>query len=365
MLGTIWNLIIYAPIHNLLTYLYVVTGSLGLSTFILIILIRILLWPMVTKQYKDTKKIRSIQPRLDELKEKYKDNPTGMAQAQQNVYKEINYNPLGCFTNFLIQIPILIALYQSVLAFTKSGVTPQTMTGLYPLVAEKLHATGQTSFATDLFGIHLLSSPGSTFSHGLFTTAAIPYLILLVLLGLSNLLPTLVSMKLMNTQVPKVKKKEDKTDTEAMQEAFSSSLNTSTLYVMPIMLTVSMTPLPSIVSVYMIAQNVVSTGQQLLVKYLHDKELHRKLVSVLTKQYSYELQKAEETTGRLLKLSPAINFLADELGEFGTVKTNSVKIHGIPFEKVLKQKKDVGAALLIFDKMARDPEHAEEILKNS
>ncbi|MFZ6022620.1 MAG: YidC/Oxa1 family membrane protein insertase [Patescibacteria group bacterium] len=365
MLGNIWNFLIYGPIHNLLTYLYVITGSLGLSTFILIIVIRIVLWPMVAKQYRDTKKIRSIQPRLDELKEKYKNDPTGMAQAQQAVYKEINYNPLGCFTNFLIQIPVLIALYQSVLAFTKSGVTPQNMPGLYPFVEQILKGTGQSSFATDLFGIQLLLSPGSIFSNGLFASPAIPYLILLLILGLSNMLPTLVSMKLMNTQVPKVKKNEAKTDAETMQEAFSSSLNTSTLYVMPVMLTLSMTPLPSIVSVYMIAQNIISTVQQLLVKYLHDKKLSKKLVTVLKNKYSYSNADAEPTAAKLLRLSQSINFLADELGEFDHIKTLSVKIHDIPFEKVLKKIKDPAKALLLFDRMAKTPEKAEEILSQA
>jgi len=365
MLGTLWNIVIYAPIHNLLTYLYVLTGSLGLSTFLLIVIIRIVLWPMVAKQYRDTKKIRSLQPRLDELKAKYKDKPREMAQAQQAVYKEINYNPLGCFTNFLVQLPILIALYQSVLAFTKSGVTPETMPGLYPFVAEKLMALGQSSFATDLFGIQLLATPGSKFADGLFSPTAIPYLILLLLLGIANVLPTYISMKVMNTQVPKVQKKGTQNDSEAMQQAFSSSLNTSTLYVMPVMLTFSMTPLPSIVSVYMIAQNLVSTTQQLIIKFLHDKGLSKKLVAVLTSKHGYSAEDALMVTKRLLKLPAAINFLADELGEFGEFKTTTVKVHDIPFERVMKKKKDPAEALFLFGKMAKDPENAEKLFSEN
>jgi len=366
MLGDIWNLLIYSPIHNLLTYLYVITGSLGLSTFILIIIIRVLLWPMVAKQYRDTKKIRSLQPRLDELKAKYKDKPTEMAQAQQAVYKEINYNPLGCFTNFLVQLPILIALYQSVLAFTKVGVTPENMPGLYPFVAEKLQAMGQTVFSTDLFGIQLLATPGSKFADGFFSPTALPYLLLLALLGLANVLPTYISMKVMNTQVPKVRKKDAvRSETETMQDAFSSSLSTSTLYIMPLMLTLSMTPLPSIVSVYMIAQNLVSTTQQLIIKYFHDRGLSKKMTKLLIEKHSYSQQDALMVTKQLLKLSAAINFLADEFGEFGVFKTTTVKVHDIPFDRVLSKKKDPIEALLLFDKMAKDPEKAEELLASN
>jgi len=366
MLGNFWNTIIFAPIHNLLTYLYVITGSLGLSTFLLIVIIRLLLWPMVAKQYRDTKKVRSIQPRLDELKVKYKDKPTEMAQAQQAIYKEINYNPLGCLTNFVLQIPILIALYQSVIAFTKAGVTPLNMPGLYPFIAERLIATGQTMFSTDLFGIKLLASPGSMFAQGFFTGSALPYLSLLAFLALSNVLPTIVSLKVMNTQVPKVRKKDaTKNDTEAMQDAFSSSLNTSTLYIMPLMLTLSMTPLPSIVSVYMIAQNFVSTAQQLLVKYFHDKTLAKKLMTFLTANQGYSIPDAQVVAKQMLKLSPAINFLADELGEFGVFKSTSVKVHDITFEQVLAKKKDPIEAILLFDRMAKNPEKSDEILKGN
>jgi YidC/Oxa1 family membrane protein insertase len=319
---------------------------------------------MAAKQYRDTKKVRSIQPRLEELKEKYKDKPTELAAAQQSLYKEINYNPLGCMTNFLVQIPIVIALYQSVLAFTKDGVTPNSMTGLYPFIESMLKATGQASFATDLFGIQLMSSPGSHFAQGFFTGAALPYLVLLAILALSNILPTLISMKLMNTQVPKIKKKgAPKSDDEAMQEAFSSSLNSSTLYIMPLMLTLSMSPLPSIVSVYMIAQNIVSTSQQYLIKVLHDNTLKAKLSAILVSKYKYSESESKTVSEQLLKLSPAINYLADELGDFGEIKTTSVKIHDISFAEVLKKKKNNAIeSLLLFNKMAKDPEKAAEML---
>jgi hypothetical protein len=122
------------------------------------------------------------------------------------------------------------------------------------------------------------------------------------------------------------------------------------------MLTLSMTPLPSIVSVYMIAQNVISTGQQLLVKYFHDEGLKVKLVNVLLKDHGYTKESAQAVSMQLLKLSPAINFLADELGEFGSIKTTSVKVHDVPFEKVLAKEKDVVEALFAFDKMAKTPE---------
>jgi YidC/Oxa1 family membrane protein insertase len=321
---------------------------------------------MSAKQYRDTKKVRSIQPRLEELKAKFKDKPTELAKAQQNLYKEINYNPLGCLTNFIIQIPIVIALYQSVLAFTKSGVTPATMPGLYPFVAEKLAAMGQSQFATDLFGIQLMSSPGSHFAQGFFTVEALPYLVLLLVLGLSNVLPALINMKVMNTQVPKIRKKDEKkTDEEAMQEAFASSLNNSTIYIMPLMLTVSMSPLPSLVAVYMIAQNIVSTTQQYSIKLLHDKQLQKKLaIRLQDKQFELAKEDAVKTATQLTKLPAAINYLVDELAEFGEMKTLSAKIHDVTMSTVLKKcKGNQVEALLLFEKMAKNPEKAEEMLR--
>lgn len=276
MLGTIWNTILFAPIHNLLVYLYVFTGSLGASVILIIVFVRLLLTPLVIKQYADMKKITGIRPRLMELQAKHKDDPQKLAAAQSALYKEIGYNPLGCFVNIFIQFPIIIALYQAVITFTQH--TPATMPGLYPFVQTALNNLGEAAFRTNLFGILLMDSP---IKHIGFTdiTGSIGYIILLVLLGISNFVPTFVNMKYINPQ-QKVEKKKTATgeEEENFTETFTQSMNTSTLYVMPVMITISMLSLPSIISIYLIFQNLVGVLQQVIVKVFYDRRSNTKEV---------------------------------------------------------------------------------------
>ena len=76
---------------------------------------RILIFPLTLKQEKSMKKMREIQPELDKLKEKYKDNPQEFQKRTAEVYKENGVNPLGGCLPLLIQMPIFVALYYALI----------------------------------------------------------------------------------------------------------------------------------------------------------------------------------------------------------------------------------------------------------
>jgi len=278
MLGDIWNLIIYNPIHNVLIYFYSLTSNLGISILLIIVLIRVLLTPLVIKQFNDMKKLSALRPRLQELQKKYKDKPTEMAAAQQALYKEVGYNPLGCFTNLIFQLPILIALYQSVLSFTQY--TPQNMPNLYPFVQEALNRLQLTTFNTDFLGISLLSSPASQLSWTNIV-ATLPYIVLIILLGISNFIPSYVNLKYINPQPTPAKQKEG--EEASFEDSLATSMNTSTMYVMPFILTISMVSFPSIIAFYIIFQNTIATLQQVAVKMLADRKESKKDIQTTTK----------------------------------------------------------------------------------
>jgi len=366
ILSSLWDTALYQPIHNLLTYLYVVSGSIGLSTFGLILFIRgFLLSPLAAKQQKDTKKVKAVQPRIEELKKKYKDDPKGLSEAQQKLYKEINYNPLGCAGNFLVQIPIYIAVYQAVRSFTEAGVTPQNMPGLYPAIATLLKATGETVFATDLFGIELFTSPWSVFKTNFFSVEAIPYIILVILLALANLLPTMVSKKLMGDQIPQASKKDSKNKDEEMQAMLTKSINQSTTYMMPIMLTAMMMGVQSVIHVYMIINGFVSMTQQLVIRNIHTRKLMKDLKKVLIEKYEIEEARIDNNLKALSSLPSSMSFLMDEIAEHGEFKSTSVKIEDISFTKVYrKTHRDPINALITFGRMAKKPEKAKDIFSN-
>src|SRR3989344_7428556 len=119
--GDYFNLIFLGPVINLLVIIYQglqslhLPGALGFSIMILTIVIRVLVWPFMASQIKATKKMADLKPHLDALKIKHKGDKQGMATAQMALYKEHGVNPAGGCLPALIQIPVFIALYQSII----------------------------------------------------------------------------------------------------------------------------------------------------------------------------------------------------------------------------------------------------------
>ncbi len=128
----IYTELIYRPILNLLIGLYNVLPihDIGLVIVLVTILIRIVLAPFMHKSLKGQKALSSLQPKLNDLKEKYKDDREAQAKAMMDLYKEHNINPLSSCLPLLIQLPILIALYR---VFDKA--LKGNLDGLYSFVS--------------------------------------------------------------------------------------------------------------------------------------------------------------------------------------------------------------------------------------
>ena len=88
-----------------------IPGKFGIAIIIITILMRIIVFPLTLKQEKSMKKMRELQPELDKIKEKYKDNPQEYQKRTAEIYKENNVNPLGGCLPLLIQLPVFVALY--------------------------------------------------------------------------------------------------------------------------------------------------------------------------------------------------------------------------------------------------------------
>src|SRR6185369_17930108 len=118
----LYNDIIYRPILNLLVYLYnVLPGhDIGVVIILVTIVIRLILAPFMHKSLKSQKAMNALQPRLTELRDKHKNDKEAQAKAMMELYKEHKVNPLSSCLPLLIQLPILIALYQ-VLAHSLRG----------------------------------------------------------------------------------------------------------------------------------------------------------------------------------------------------------------------------------------------------
>ncbi|HEX7782447.1 MAG TPA: membrane protein insertase YidC [Sphingobium sp.] len=100
------------PIFALLHWLFGVTGNFGVAIILLTFCVRGLMFPVAQKQFKSMAAMRSVQPKLKALQEKYKEDKPKLQQEMMELYKREKVNPLaGCLPVFL-QIPIFFALYK-------------------------------------------------------------------------------------------------------------------------------------------------------------------------------------------------------------------------------------------------------------
>lgn len=110
-----WDLIIN-PFITLLAFLYSILGNnIVLAIAGLTVIIRLVTAPLMIQQQRSTQAMQEIQPKLKQLQEKYKNDREKLAQAQMALYKEHGINPLGGCLPLLVQLPILLALYQAII----------------------------------------------------------------------------------------------------------------------------------------------------------------------------------------------------------------------------------------------------------
>jgi YidC/Oxa1 family membrane protein insertase len=110
-----WDIIVN-PFITILTLLYsVLNNDIVLAISVLTIGIRLLTSPLLIQQQRSARAMQEVQPLLAELKEKHKNDREKMAQAQMQLYKEHGINPLGGCLPLLVQLPILLALYQAII----------------------------------------------------------------------------------------------------------------------------------------------------------------------------------------------------------------------------------------------------------
>ncbi|MCH8864171.1 MAG: membrane protein insertase YidC [Chloroflexi bacterium] len=115
-IGAIWDLIILSPMINVLIVLSgYLLNNFGLAILVLTILVRLVTLPLTLKQLKATKAMQDMQPLMEELKRKHPRDKQKLAQEQMRLYKESGVSPAGCLLPMLVQMPIWIALFQSII----------------------------------------------------------------------------------------------------------------------------------------------------------------------------------------------------------------------------------------------------------
>lgn len=101
------------PLKWLLRFFHGFVPNWGVAIILLTVFVKLLLFPLNQKSYRSMERMREVQPKLTELREKYKNDRTKLTEETMKLYREHNVNPFGCLP-MLLQIPIYIALYRTI-----------------------------------------------------------------------------------------------------------------------------------------------------------------------------------------------------------------------------------------------------------
>jgi YidC/Oxa1 family membrane protein insertase len=106
----LWKLVSEALL-NMMNLLHRVVGNYAVAILILTAIIKLILWPLQTKANKSMRRMAALSPKMQELKEKYKDDPTKMNAEVMRLYKDYGVNPVSGCLPMMIQIPIFFGLF--------------------------------------------------------------------------------------------------------------------------------------------------------------------------------------------------------------------------------------------------------------
>ncbi|OGY91080.1 MAG: hypothetical protein A3H70_04275 [Candidatus Komeilibacteria bacterium RIFCSPLOWO2_02_FULL_48_11] len=227
----IFTIIFYQPILNLLVWLHnVIPGNdFGWAIIALTIIIKIILWPLSGKSLKSQKALQELQPKVDALKEKFKDNKEELGRAMMELYKKEKVSPFSSCLPLLVQLPFLIAIYQVL----RDGLQNGSLNLLYPFIAKP------EAVNTVFLGIVDLSKASVAMA---------------VIAGALQFWQTKMLMHKKQPNIPGAK-----------DEGMASMVNKQMLYVMPIVTVFIGASLPGGLTLYWLMNTLATIAQQLFV----------------------------------------------------------------------------------------------------
>jgi YidC/Oxa1 family membrane protein insertase len=148
-----WFTILAKPLFWLLTQLHTMIGNWGFAIIGLVVLLKAAFYWLNAKAYKSMAKMKAVNPKVMELRERMKDNPQQMQQEMMRIYREEKVNPLGGCLPIFVQMPFFIALYWVLLSSVEMRQAPwigwiTDLSAKDPFFILPLLMTGSTLFQT-------------------------------------------------------------------------------------------------------------------------------------------------------------------------------------------------------------------------
>ena len=122
-----WLTVLSKPLFWLLTQLHNYLGNWGWSIVALVFLLKIAFYWLNATAYRSMAKMKAISPKVNDMRERYKDKPQQIQQEMMRIYREEKVNPLGGCLPILVQMPFFIALYWVLLSSVEMRNAPWTL----------------------------------------------------------------------------------------------------------------------------------------------------------------------------------------------------------------------------------------------
>ena len=237
-MGNLFTLIFLQPILNLLVWLYdkLPGQDIGISIILLTIIVKLVLYPVSVAQIKQQRALQGLQPKIDEIRKRLKDDKDGQAKELMELYAKDKVNPAASCLPLLIQLPIFIGLYQAL----RIGLTSTSLSLLYPFVPNPQHIN------TLFFGLTDLTKP----SYVLTVLAAIVQFIQTKQI----LKPPAATVAPPPTEVA--------TSEGAKDEGMAAMMNKQMAYTMPIVTIIIGLKLPGGLTLYWFVMSLLTVLQQ-------------------------------------------------------------------------------------------------------
>lgn len=244
-IGSVFNAIFFQPILNLLVWLYVtVPGQdIGIAIILLTFLIKILLYPLTHLQIKQQRAMQELQPKIDEIRKRLKDDKEKQAAELMELYKKDKVNPAASCLPLLVQLPIFIALFHAL----QVGLKSESLHLLYAFVPNP------QTINTLFLGVFELAHPPS-FDRPL--TA-----VLVLVAGLVQFWQARQIMKPPSATVTPPPAEVAKSE-GAKDESMTAIMNKQMMYMMPIMTVIIGFSMPGGLTLYWLTMSLLTVAQQ-------------------------------------------------------------------------------------------------------
>jgi YidC/Oxa1 family membrane protein insertase len=239
MFSSIWHGFFFDPVYNTLIFFIdtIRNGDVGLAIIATVIVVKTVLLPLSIKAAKTQKVMRDIDPKLKDIKERFKDDREGQAREMMSIYKDANINPFASVFLVFLQIPIVIALYYSVARGGGVHLPGINTELLYSFVK-----------VPELVSMHFLG----------FIDIAAKNIWLAVLAGVTQYIFTHMTL-------PKMAPRVEGAPSD-MKEDFMRNMNLQMKYAMPILIGFIAYTLSAAIALYFVVSNLVAIAQEFYIR---------------------------------------------------------------------------------------------------